>query len=123
MLAPGAEFLLAFRAHDLNDAALDNMGRIAFDEAVDHAGAADEADLADGERKQRAFDTVIQLTAGHHLGKAVGLAKLLLQFLLIEQFPFEGLHLHRLCRESVAAFRDLRQFRYGTGTDRKLFQP
>ena len=76
MLAPGAEFLLAFRAHDLNDAALDNMGRIAFDEAVDHAGAADEADLADGERKQRAFDTVIQLTAGHHLGKAVGLAKL-----------------------------------------------
>ena len=84
MLALGAEFLLAFRAHDLYDAALDNMGCIAFDEAVYHAGTADEANLADRQRKQRSLDAIIQLTAGHHLGKTIALAKLLFQLFLIE---------------------------------------
>ena len=84
VVSAGTEFLLALRAHNLDDAALDDVRAVAFNKAVYHAGASDQPNLADGEWKKWAFGTAVQLAAAHHLREAVRLAKLLLQFLLVE---------------------------------------
>ena len=107
MVAAIVEFLFALRAHDLDDAALDDVRGVAFDQPVDHAGAADQSDLTDGQREQRALDAAIQFAACHHLGEAVRSSKLLLQFLLIEPFPLEGTDLQGLRGERIAALRKL----------------
>lgn len=123
MVSAGTEFLLALRAHDLDDAALDDVRAVAFNKAVYHAGAADQPDLADGERQERAFGAAVQLAAAHHLREAVGLAKLLFQFLLVEPLALEGVDLQRLCRERIASLLNLLKSRYRGGAARKPLQP
>lgn len=123
MVSAGTEFLLALGTHNLDDAALDDVGRITLNEAVDHTRAADQPNLADGERQERAFGAAVQLAAAHHLREAVGLAKMLFQFLLVEPLALEGVDLQRLCRERIASLLDLLKRRYRGGTARKLLQP
>ena len=123
MIALHAELFLALCADDLDDAAFDDVRRIARYEAVDHTGAPNQPDLADGERQERAFGAAVQLAAAHHLREAVGLAKLLFQFLLIEPLSLEGVDRHGLRRKGIAALGELRQKRYPGRAARKLFQP
>lgn len=123
MVSAGAELLLALCAHDLDDAALDDVRAVAFNKAVYHAGASDQPNLADGEWKKWAFGTAVQLAAAHHLREAVRLAKLLLQFLLVEPLALEGVDLQRLCRKRIASLLNLLKRRYRGGAARKLLQP
>lgn len=71
MLTVGSESFVGFPTDHLDDAALDDMGRVTLNQPVYHAGAADQSDLADGQRQQRVFDATVQLAAGHELLKAV----------------------------------------------------
>ena len=123
MIAAIVEFFFALRAHDLDDAALDDMRGVAFDQPVDHAGASDQPDLANGQRQQWMLDTTIQFAAHHHLGEAVRSSKLLLQLPLVEPLSLEGVDRNRLRRKRVAALRELRQWRYLGRAARKLLQP
>lgn len=123
MVSAGTEFLLALRAHDLDDAALDDMRSIALNEAVDHTRATNQPNLADRQRQERTLGTAVQFTAVHHLREAVGLAKLLFQFLLVEPLALESVDLQRLCRERIASLINLLKSRYRGGTARKLLQP
>ena len=67
MLTVGSESLVSFSADHLDDAALDDMGRVTLDQPVYHAGTTDQSDLADGQRQQWVLDAAVQLTAGHEL--------------------------------------------------------
>ena len=69
--ALGVEPFLHLVPGHLHHPALDDMGRIALDEPVDHAGAADQPDLADGQGQRRALHPAVQLAAGHHPLEAV----------------------------------------------------
>ena len=123
MIALRAELFLALCADDLDDAAFDDVRRIARYEAVDHTGAADQSDLTDGEREQRPLYAAVQFAARHHLRKAVAAPKLLLQFLLVEPLTLEGVDLYRVIWQSVAFFRQLCKRADGIGRRRKLLQP
>lgn len=112
MLTGGSESLVGFSADHLDDAALDDMGRVTLDQPVYHAETADQSDLADGQRQQRVFDAAVQLTAGHELLKAVTPAQLLLQFLLVEPFALEYLDLCFVGRQRIARAVQLGQHRY-----------
>ena len=123
MIALRAELFLTLCADDLDDAAFDDVRRIARYEAVDHTGAADQSDLTDGEREQRPLYAAVQFAARHHLRKAVAAPKLLLQFFLIESLSLEGIDLYRVIWQSVAFFRHLCKRANGHGRGRKLLQP
>lgn len=53
----------------------------------------------------------------------IRLAKLLLQFLLVEPLALEGVDLQRLCRKRIASLLNLLKRRYRGGAARKLLQP
>lgn len=112
MLTVGSESLVGFSADHLDDAALDDMGRVTLDQPVYHAGTADQSDLADGQRQQWVLDAAVQLTAGHELLKAITPAQLLLQFLLVEPFALEYLDLGFVGRQRIAWAVQLGQHRY-----------
>ena len=123
MLTGGSESLVGFSADHLDDAALDDMGRVTLDQPVYHAGTADQSDLADGQRQQRVFDAAVQLAAGHELLKAVTPAQLLLQFLLVEPFALEYLDLCFVGRQRIARAVQLGQHRYPVRISGILLQP
>ena len=118
-----AKLILYLRGNDFDDPAFDHMGRIAFDQPVDHTGTADEPDLPDGQRQQRTLHAVIQLAAGHHLGEAAGAAELLLQLLLVELLTLEYRYLQHLGRKSIPVLRQFCETGDGGGVRCVLLQP
>ncbi len=123
MFPVGGIPVLAFRSGHLDNPALDDMGRVALDQPVYHPGAADQADLADGQGQKRTLHSLVQFAAGHKLGEAVTMTQLPLQLFLVEPLAFDGLHLQRLGREGILSLRKLRQAGNFGGVNGVLLQP
>ena len=83
------------------------MGGIARNQPVNHAGAANQPDLPNGQGQQRTLRAAVQLASRHHPGKAPGAAELLLKLLLVKSLSHEGMHLQRLDREGISVLRQL----------------
>ena len=96
MVSALVKLFLAFCVFDFHNTPLDDMRGIAFDESVDHPGAADETDLPNGKgQKRMLFRAVQRAFCMQQPCKAAGARQLPFQLLLIE--PFAAKDLDGLC--------------------------
>ena len=98
------------RMLDFDDPALDDVRRIALDESVDHAGAAHQTDLPNGQGQKGTLLRAVQLAfAADQTLQAVRLAQLPFQLLFVEAFALEYFYLLGNGRQRIAVLRQLRQ--------------
>ena len=60
MVSALVKLFLAFCVFDFHNTPLDDVRSIAFNQSVDHPGAADETDLPNGKRQKRSFFCAVQ---------------------------------------------------------------
>ena len=118
------KLFLAFCVFDFHNTALDDVRSIAFNQPVDHPGAADQADLPNGKGQKRMLFRAVQRTfCVQQPRKAAGARQLAFQFLLIESFAAKDLD--SLCNggQYISVFLQLRNARDHIRGQRLRTQP
>ena len=124
MVSALVKLFLAFCVFDFHNTPLDDVRSIAFDQSVDHPGAADETDLPDGKgQKRMLFRAVQRAFCMQQPCKAAGARQLAFQLLLVE--PFAAKDLDGLCNvgQYISVFLQLRNARDHLWGQRLRTQP